>query len=168
MNQKYKVAGFVKLAKLWERSAEKAIAYHRAYYKEKYEDSDQFVLFDVYVDITGQKEISRRPAMLRVIRDCMRGDANCIAAQTKGYLAANTKEFCYLVKLLFDCGQRIDIVTEDDVYHIDTVNDADQQRAALHKMADDYTSLNPDDYSEWKHKIFRSIERMVADGNKGE
>lgn len=106
--------------------------------------------------------------MLRVIRDCMRGDANCIAAQTKGYLAANTKEFCYLVKLLFDCGQRIDIVTEDDVYHIDTVNDADQQRAALHKMADDYTSLNPDDYSEWKHKIFRSIESMVADGNKGE
>lgn len=168
MNQKYKVAGYVKLAKLWERSAEKAMAYHRAYYKEKYEDSDRFVLFDVYVDITGQKEISRRPAMLRVIRDCMRGDANCIAAQTKGYLAANTKEFCYLIKLLFDCGQHIDIVTEDDVYHIDTVNDADQQRAALHKMADDYTSLNPDDYSEWKHKIFRSIESMVADGNKGE
>ena len=61
-------------------------------------------------------------------------DANCIAAQTKGYLAANTKEFCYLIKLLFDCGQHIDIVTEDDVYHIDTVNDADQQRAALHKI----------------------------------
>lgn len=77
MNQKYKVAGYVKLAKLWERSAEKAIAYHRAYYKEKYEDSDRFVLFDVYVDITGQKEISRRPAMLRVIRDCMRGDSLC-------------------------------------------------------------------------------------------
>lgn len=167
MGQRYRVAGYVKLAKLWERSADKAMAYHHAYYKEKYENSELFVLYNVYVDITGQKEISRRPAMLQVIRDCLQGNANCIAVQTKGYLAANTKEFCYLIKLLFDCGHRIDIVTEDDAYHIDTVNDAEQQRAALHKMANDYTGLNPDDYSEWKLKILRSIAKLAVDGNKG-
>ena len=70
MNQMFRVAGYVKLAKLWERSADKAMIYHRAYYQEKYEASECFVLKDVYVDITGQKEISRRPEMLRLLRDC--------------------------------------------------------------------------------------------------
>lgn len=32
----YHVAGYVKLAKLWERSAESAINYHNHYYSEKY------------------------------------------------------------------------------------------------------------------------------------
>lgn len=77
------------------------------------------MLKDVYVDITGQKEISRRPEMLRLLRECLGGEVDCIAAQTKGYLAANTKEFCYLIRLLFDSNHRIDIITEDNMYHID-------------------------------------------------
>lgn len=57
--------------------------------------------------------------MLRLLRDCLGGEVDCIAAQTKGYLAANTKEFCYLIRLLFDSNHRIDIITEDNMYHID-------------------------------------------------
>ena len=167
MSQMYRVAGYVKLAKLWERSADKAMVYHRAYYQEKYANSDRFALKDVYVDITGQKEINRRPEMLRLLRDCLRGEVDCIAAQTKGYLAANTKEFCYLIRLLFDEEHRIDIVTEDNVYHIDTLVDEEQQRAALYKMACDYIDLNADDFVNWKQKILRSIDKLNADVAEG-
>ena len=34
MNRKYKVGGYVKLAKLWERSKDAAVAYHSSYYAE--------------------------------------------------------------------------------------------------------------------------------------
>ena len=167
MNQMFRVAGYVKLAKLWERSADKAMIYHRAYYQEKYEASEHFVLKDVYVDITGQKEISRSPEMLRLLRDCLGGEVDCIAAQTKGYLAANTKEFCYLIRLLFDSNHRIDIITEDNMYHIDTLLDEEQQREALHKMACDYIDLNPEEYEKWKLKILRSIDTLKANATEG-
>ena len=36
MDRKYKVGGYVKLAKLWERSKDAAVAYHSSYYAEKF------------------------------------------------------------------------------------------------------------------------------------
>ena len=42
MDRKYKVGGYVKLAKLWERAKDAAVAYHSSYYAEKFKtDSDK-------------------------------------------------------------------------------------------------------------------------------
>lgn len=38
MDHRYKVGGYVKLAKLWERSKDAAVAYHSSYYAEKFRD----------------------------------------------------------------------------------------------------------------------------------
>lgn len=35
MSFNYRVAGYVKLAKLWEKNKEVALSYHKRYYKEK-------------------------------------------------------------------------------------------------------------------------------------
>ena len=35
MSFNYRVAGYVKLAKLWEKNKEAALSYHKRYYKEK-------------------------------------------------------------------------------------------------------------------------------------
>ena len=58
MDRKYKVGGYVKLAKLWERSKDAAVAYHSSYYAEKFRDDADKRLVGVYIDITGNKEIS--------------------------------------------------------------------------------------------------------------
>ena len=39
MDHRYKVGGYVKLAKLWERSKDAAVAYHSSYYAEKFKTS---------------------------------------------------------------------------------------------------------------------------------
>ena len=59
MDKTYKVAGYVKLAKLWERTGEEAIQYHNEYFQNKYDGADEIELVGVYVDITGQKEALR-------------------------------------------------------------------------------------------------------------
>ncbi len=151
--KKVRVAGYVKLAKLWEKSREQAIPYHNDYYQNKYRDSDFFTLTDVYVDITGAKRIINRPEMLRLITACFEGKVECIAVQTKGYLAADAREFCYLFKLLSDVGQGIHFVTEDDNYNINTITNEENQREALLEMAEKYISLNPSDYEKWKSAI---------------
>ena len=38
MDHRYKVGGYVKLAKLWERSKDAVVAYHSSYYAEKFRD----------------------------------------------------------------------------------------------------------------------------------
>ncbi len=152
---KIRVAGYVKLAKLWEKNRDKALPYHQNYYEEKYRDSQRFDLVGVYVDITGAKQIAKRPEMIRLIGDCYENKVDCIAVQTKGYLAADTREFCYLYKLLSDIRGGIHIITEDLDYNINTIQNSEGQREELLKMANEYIALAPDDYKTWKTDILK-------------
>ncbi len=56
MDASIKVGGYVKLAKLWERSKDAVVAYHSSYYAEKFKDDTDKELFGVYIDITGIKK----------------------------------------------------------------------------------------------------------------
>ena len=82
MDRKYKVGGYVKLAKLWERSKDAAVAYHSSYYAEKFRDDADKRLVGVYIDITGNKEIYKRPEMVHLLKDCKKGAVNLIFSQT--------------------------------------------------------------------------------------
>lgn len=70
MDHRYKVGGYVKLAKLWERSKDAAVAYHSSYYAEKFKTDSDKKLVGVYIDITGNKEIYKRPEMVHLLKDC--------------------------------------------------------------------------------------------------
>ena len=157
---KYKVAGYVKLAKLWEKNKDKALIYHKKYYVDKFSDSPCFELADVYIDITGKKETFNRPEMIRLLSDIEQQNVNCIFTQTKGYIAANPKEFCYIIKLLFEFNPNINIVTEDENYNINTFVNEDSQKEALIEMANHYVSLNLQDYNNWKDKIIQAINTI--------
>ena len=152
----------MKLAKLWERRRDVALKYHNDYFAEKYEDAPGYALQGVYIDITGNKEIRKRRAMLRLLRACRQGTVNCISTQTSAYLAANSLEFNYLLHFLFSLRNRIDIVTEDDNYHIDTIRDEDGQREALRKMAADFVSIDPAEYQKWEGEVLQAINDLTA------
>ena len=158
---RYRVAGYVKWAKLWERSRDTAIPYHHQYYEKKFEGHPDFELVDVYIDITGRKEIKNRPEMLRLINDCREGKIDCIATQTRAYLAANTGEFCSLLRYLFDMANPIHIITEDEQYNINTIANDDHQREELYRMARSFTEINPDEYRKWLEDVFLGIDKYV-------
>ena len=157
------VAGYVKLAKLWERNKEKAIVYHNDYFIKKFSNDDRFELHGVYVDITGNKEIRKRKAMLRLLKVIQLGKVNCIATPTRAYLAANSRDFNYLLHYLFCLDHRIDIVTEDDHYQIDTIRNEDQQREALEKMTAEFVEIDKSSYMKWKTGIERAINDLTAE-----
>ena len=75
----------MKLAKLWERSKDAAVAYHSSYYAEKFRDDADKRLVGVYIDITGNKEIYKRPEMVHLLKDCKNGSVNLIFSQTRIY-----------------------------------------------------------------------------------
>ena len=101
--------------------------------------------------------------MLRLLHECEKGNIDVIAAQTRGYLAANTKEFCYLIHFLATLDKKIEIVTEDDNYNINTARNIDQQKEALQKMACDYIALNPQDYLDWYSEVKNAIFDLCGD-----
>ena len=91
------------------------------------------------------------------MRDCADGKVNLIFAETKGYLAANTREFCYWLNFIFNLNDRVDIITDDDQFNINTITNTDSQREALIKMAEDYIYLNPPDHQKWLAGVIASI-----------
>ena len=163
----YRIAGYIKLATLWERSKEQAVELHQNYFKDKCKDLADGELYDVYIDITGAKNIYKRTEMLRLLGDCAVGRVNCIITPTRAYLAANHEEFCYLLHFLFSMENRIDIVTEDDDrFQINTIRNIDQQREALKKMADEYTHIAGAAYSNWQARVSEAIEKK-QEGREG-
>ena len=116
----------------------------------------------VYIDITGNKEIYKRPEMVHLLQDCKKGIVNLIFSQTRAYLAANTCDFCFLLKYLFDIPMRVDVVTDDDDQRIDTILDVDNQRQSLKELAEKYTSIREKEYLAWKARLEHEMEK--ADG----
>lgn len=72
-------------------------------------------------------------------------------------MAANTKEFCYLIHFLASLDKNIEIITEDESYNINTAVNVDRQKEALQKMAQDYITLNPQDYLDWYSEVKNAI-----------
>lgn len=160
LEKKYKIGGYVKRAKLNLRNEKDIRAFHRGIFETRFGGFEDGELIDVYIDITGYKETSKRPEMLRLMRDCADGKVNLIFAETKGYLAANTREFCYWLNFIFNLSERVDIITDDEQFNINTIMNADSQREALIKMAEDYIYLNPPDHQKWLASVVASIELL--------
>ena len=124
--QIYRVAGYAKLAKLWERDPDRARSFHREFFEKKYAKPGRFVLT---------------------------------------YLAANTREFCYMIRYLFDMEHTVHLVTEDQDYNINTLSNEDNQRDLLHEMASGYCALNPDDYDIWLQEIIYAMNTTETESN---
>lgn len=161
MDEKYRVGGYVKRAKLNLRNGKDVRAFHKLYYEDKFSGIDDCELVDVYIDITGNKEIAKRPEMIRLMRDCADGKINLIATETKAYLAANTREFCYWLHFIFNVKERVDIITEDVDFNINTIRNDEQQREELAKMAENYIYLNPPDYKRWLTDVITAISELT-------
>lgn len=157
----YKIGAYVKRAKLNLRNEKDIRAFHRGMFESQYGGLEDGELVDVYIDITGHKETSKRPEMLRLMRDCADGKVNLIVAETKGYLAANIQELCYWLHFIFNLNGRVDIITDDD---IDTIRSEDNQREVLMKMAEDYIYLNPPDHQKWLSGVVSAIANLGEDG----
>ncbi len=169
----FRIGGYVKRAKLNLRNEREIRAFHRNAIERRFGDFEDGTLVDVYIDITGYKETAKRPEMLRLMRDCADGKVDLIFAETKGYLSANTREFCYWLHFIFNLKERVDIITDDDQYNINTILNADKQREALIKMAKDYIYLNPPDHQKLLYEWFlplqtygRTDKDMAKDENK--
>ena len=160
----YKIGGYVKRAKLNLRNEGDIRAFHRGIFEQRFGGFEDGNLVDVYIDITGHKETCKRPAMLRLMRDCAEGKVNLVFAETKGYLAANTREFCYWLHFMFNLNDRVDIITDDDQFNINTIMNEERQREALIKMAEDYIYLNPPDYQKWLSGVVSAIANLGEDG----
>lgn len=161
--RQYKIGGYVKRAKLNLRNSDDIRSFHKSVYEEKYGSVTDGELVDVYIDITGYKETAKRPEMLRLMRDCADGKINLIVAETRGYLAANTREFCYWLNFIFCLPNRVDILTDDEQFNINTLRNEDHQREALEKMAQDYIYLNPPDHSKWLAEVVVAIANLRED-----
>lgn len=155
-----RVAGYVKLAKFWEKNHDESIQFHTEYFRNRYKNAADYDLVGVFVDITGEKSITKRPEMIRLLNMCESGEVDLIDAQTKAFLAANTEEFCFLIGFLFHMEKNIDIITEDPDYRIDTRLNVENQKAELLNMSEKYIDLYQEKYQKWEQNVKKQIRKL--------
>ena len=97
--------------------------------------------------------------MLELLKLCMESKVDLIDTPTKAYLAANMEELCFLLHFLFSLNHRVDIITDDSEYGINTVENEDQVREALADMAANYVSVETDKYQKWKSKVMEAVQK---------
>ncbi len=153
MDKIYRVVGYVKLAKLWERSRDNAIRLHNQFFTEKFSNIENVELKGVFIDITGNKQIYKRCEMVKLLRLCKCGKVDIISTPSRAYLAANSEELCFLLKFIFDLPFNIDIVTDDDDRKINTLENIEKQRESLKNMAETYVKFNRAEYEGWLKKL---------------
>ena len=162
MEKQYRLAGYVKLAKLWEKNKEQAVELHNKYFQEKCEYDNRFTLQGVYLDITGNKHIYKRREMVRLLRDCKLGKIDLIMTQTRAYLAPNSEEFCFLIKFISEIGRKVDLITADDDRRIDTLLNTESQKESLLKMAETYVALERKEYDRWRENILKAMNEIAG------
>lgn len=170
--KKIRVAGYAKLAKQWDNRRESVLQYYEKYYRQMFEASDMFEYVGLYIDITGNKDIYKRKEMVRLIKDCREYKVDCIVAMTKGYLAANMRDFSYLFKYLMDVRHgEIEFMTEDENdkedtsgFYIDTVKNEDDQKGALREMVEQLVGLYPNEYDRWRERLEEAIGKLAGEG----
>jgi len=157
---KLRAAGYVKLAKLWEKSKDKVIEVTSRYFVERYANDENISVQGIYIDITGNKNIYRRPEMVHLLRDCSMGQIDVICVQTRAYLAANTEELFFLLNYLFELEYRVDIKTDDNDRRIDTLLDSENQRTLLRNTAVQYVNIKKDEYKTWLGKLEKAMDKI--------
>ena len=157
---KLRAAGYVKLAKLWEKSKDKVIEVNGKYFIERYANDENINIQGVYIDITGNKNIYRRPEMVHLLHDCSIGLIDVICVQTRAYLAANTEELFFLLNYLFGFEYRVDIKTDDNDRRIDTLLDSENQRNILRNTAVQYVNIKQQEYETWLGKLEKAMEKI--------
>ena len=157
---KLRAAGYVKLAKLWEKSKDKVIEVSCRYFVERYANDENMSIQGIYIDITGNKNIYRRPEMVHLLRDCSMGQIDVICVQTRAYLAANTEELFFLLNYLFELEHRVDIKTDDNDRRIDTLLDSENQRTVLHNTSVQYVNIKKHEYEMWLNKLKKAMDKI--------
>lgn len=160
MNKQYRVGGYVKLAKLWQRQRDEAIELHNTYFQERCNAEPGFLLSDVFIDITGNKHVYNRQEMVRLLSVCANRQLDVIVTPSRAYLAPNTREFCYLIKYLFSLPNRIDIVSDDSDSRIDTILNVENQRQSLLDMANTYSAVTTIDYNDWMQHLMAAMNKL--------
>lgn len=168
--EKYRSVGYVKLAKLWERDRDKIVEALDNMYRRAFISSPTIKLDEVYIDITGASHIYARKEMIRLLRDCGRGDIDVIVSQTQAYLAPNALEFFYLMQFIMTLPHQVEIITDADSseFMINTIAEGRMQRGVLYKMSSDVIAQNPADFAAWKDKIMTAIKRLNEEDRKRE
>lgn len=110
------------------------------------------------------REMTRDEAIILMVESNLQRSVILPSEKAFSYLSANTREFCYWLHFIFNLKERVDIITDDDQFNINTILNADKQREALIKMAEDYIYLNPPDHQKWLNGVVSAITNLREDG----
>ena len=106
-----------------------------------------------YLDICHQSDITQRPQMLRLLRDCVDGKVDLVVMDYPERVAENMKELIFLLYFLL----HLDRPPEIAILNCLSTRVSKSKKENILRVTEQIVSKQKEDYTHWKNRILRGM-----------
>lgn len=137
------------------------ISYCRWLFGKKYRSASSYKNEDFYIDICSRTETVECPQMIRLIRDCMMGEIDCVFVESIMRIAPNMISALFWLYYLLHLDHKIEIEIDRTL----NTEASTERRQEIIKAAESAVHSNYEKYAQWKAEILNAIDQLGGDAD---
>ena len=106
-----------------------------------------------YLDICHQSDITQRPQMLRLLRDCVDGKVDLVVMDNPERVAENMKELIFILYFLL----HLEKPPEISILNCLSTGVSESKKKSILRATEQIVSKQKVDYTHWKNRILRGM-----------
>ena len=119
----------------------------------RFAEADESETVSYYLDICHQSDITQRPQMLRLLRDCVDGKVDLVVMDNPERVAENMKELIFLLYFLL----HLDRPPEIAILNCLSTGVSKSKKKSILRATEQIVSKQKVNYTHWKNRILRGM-----------
>ena len=119
----------------------------------RFAEADESETVSYYLDICHQSDITQRPQMLRLLRDCVDGKVDLVVMDNPERVAENMMELIFLLYFLL----HLDRPPEIAILNCLSMGVSNSKKKSILRATEQIVSKQKVDYTHWKNRILRGM-----------
>lgn len=122
-------------------------------FKSRFAEAGKSEAASYYLDICHQSDITQRPQMLRLLRDCVDGKVDLVVMDNPERVAENMMELIFLLYFLL----HLDRPPEIAILNCLSMGVSNSKKKSILRATEQIVSKQKVDYTHWKNRILRGM-----------
>ena len=119
----------------------------------RFAEADESETVSYYLDICHQSDITQRPQMLRLLRNCMDGKVDLVVMDYPERVAENMMELIFLLYFLL----HLDRPPEIAILNCLSMGVSNSKKKSILRATEQIVSKQKVNYTHWKNRILRGM-----------
>ena len=119
----------------------------------RFAEADESETVSYYLDICHQSDITQRPQMLRLLRNCMDGKVDLVVMDYPERVAENMKELIFILYFLL----HLEKPPEISILNCLSTGVSENKKKSILRATEQIVSKQKVNYTHWKNRILRGM-----------